>query len=278
MARTRKAESFLSRNLNAVHLFIGATLVLPGYLFQGNLLVRIAQVILFAWLARVNGKRLKWMYFTIMVVSITFFHTLNPFGEVLLELGPYTLARGALRDGLMRGFTIIGLVFISLFSIRPDLKLPGRLGGLLGRVFWYFERIFDSKRKIRVTELIESIDEVLESLYPPETAGALAEGKAGSAEPAETPKEPGESSATGESPATGERSATGDGPANADGPAAGERPSPDATRSPGETPGSGSSAGVESQTRSTFRGLLFLALLLLINWAFVFVEVPFDLL
>ncbi|MFW6368460.1 MAG: hypothetical protein ACOCZ9_01870 [Spirochaetota bacterium] len=236
MARTRKADSFLSRNINAVHLFVGATLVLPGYLFQGNLMVRILQVILFAWLARVNGKRLKWMYFTIMVVSITFFHTLNPFGEVLLELGPYTLARGALRDGLMRGFTIIGLVFISLFSIRPDLKLPGRLGGLLGRVFWYFERIFGSKRKIRVSELIESIDEVLESLYPPETAGLAAYG--------DTELENAQRG--------GAEAGAGD--------------------------GQGSVKGVESQTRSTFTGMLFLALLLLINWALVFVEIPFDLL
>lgn len=167
MARTRKTDSFLSRNINAVHLFVGATLILPAYLFQTNLAIRVLQVLLFAWLATVNGKRIKWIYFVIMVVSITFFHTLSPFGEVIARIGAYTVTRGALRDGLMRGFTIVGLVFISLFSIRPDLKLPGRLGGLLGRVFWYFERIFDSKRRIRVTALIESVDEVLESLFVP---------------------------------------------------------------------------------------------------------------
>lgn len=168
MARTRKVDSFLSRNLSAVHLFVGATLVLPAYLLQPNLLVRILQVVLFAWLATVNGKRIKWTYFLIMVVSITFFHTLNPFGEVMLRLGPWTITRGALEDGLMRGFTIIGLVFISLFSIRPDLKLPGRLGGLLGKVFWYFERVFACKRRIRLHAVIESIDEILESLFPPD--------------------------------------------------------------------------------------------------------------
>ncbi len=168
MARTKKVDSFLSRNLSAVHLFVGATLVLPAYLLQSNLFVRILQVMLFAWLATVNGKRIKWMYFVIMVASITFFHTLNPFGQVLLRIGPWTITRGALEDGLMRGFTIIGLVFISLFSIRPDLKLPGRLGGLLGKVFWYFERVFASKRRIRLHAVIESIDEILESLFPPD--------------------------------------------------------------------------------------------------------------
>ncbi len=179
MARTRKTDSFLSRNINAVHLFVGATLILPAYLFQTNLAIRVLQVLLFAWLATVNGKRIKWVYFVVMVVSITFFHTLNPFGEVLARIGPYTITRGALRDGLMRGFTIIGLVFISLFSIRPDLKLPGRLGGLLGRVFWYFERIFASKRRIRVSAVIESVDEVLESLFVPDGDGEEGEDAAG---------------------------------------------------------------------------------------------------
>ncbi|MFP4643022.1 MAG: hypothetical protein ACLFM0_01575 [Spirochaetales bacterium] len=175
MGRTKKVDSFLSRNISAVHLFVGATLVLPGYLLQANLFVRILQVMLFAWLATVNGKRIKWMYFVIMVVSITFFHTLSPIGEVLLELGAWTITRDALEDGLMRGFTIIGLVFISLFSIRPDLKLPGRLGGLLGKVFWYFERVFASKRRIRLNAVIESIDEILEGLFPPDNPLGRAE-------------------------------------------------------------------------------------------------------
>ncbi len=167
MAKIRKADSFLSRNIGAVHLFAGATLILPAYLFQQNLLVRIAQVLLFAWLATVNGKRIKWNYFFIMVTSITFFHTLNPFGEVLLSIGPYTMTRGALRGGLFRGVTIVGLVFLSLFSIRPDLKLPGKLGGLLGQVFYYFERVFEGKKKIRVKAIIESLDEILWDLFIP---------------------------------------------------------------------------------------------------------------
>ncbi|TVQ25222.1 MAG: hypothetical protein EA383_08825 [Spirochaetaceae bacterium] len=167
MAKIRKTDSFLSRNIAAVHLFAGATLILPAYLFQQNLLVRIAQVLLFAWLATVNGKRIKWNYFVIMVTSITFFHTLNPFGEVLLSIGPYTMTRGALRGGLFRGVTIVGLVFLSLFSIRPDLKLPGKLGGLLGQVFYYFERVFEGKKKIRVKAIIESLDEILWDLFIP---------------------------------------------------------------------------------------------------------------
>ncbi|MFW6234844.1 MAG: hypothetical protein ACOC4I_05690, partial [Spirochaetota bacterium] len=48
---------------------------------------------------------------------------------------------------------------------------PGKLGGLLGQVFYYFERVFEGKKKIRVKAIIESLDEILWDLYiPGETA------------------------------------------------------------------------------------------------------------
>jgi heptaprenyl diphosphate synthase len=116
----------------------------------------------------VAGKKIKWMYFVIMVSSITFFNLLTPMGRVLVSVGPITITGGALRNGVMKGFTIIGLVFISLFSIRPDLRLPGRLGGLLVRLFYYFERIVETKRqKLEARRIIGSIDDILDSLYQP---------------------------------------------------------------------------------------------------------------
>ena len=260
MGRTKKVDSFLSRNLSAVHLFVGATLVLPAYLLQTNLFVRILQVLLFAWLATVNGKRIKWTYFVIMLVSITFFHTLNPFGEVLMRLGPWTITRGALEDGLMRGFTIIGLVFISLFSIRPDLKLPGQLGGLLGKVFWYFERVFASKRRIRLHAVIESIDEILESLFPPDDP--LGRKNTESGEDLEFDVFPDEAPQRNREIAREERSEL-----NREA----IEPAPDAGDAPAQARG-------EPESRSKPAGILFLVFLNLGTWLLVFVEIPVTLL
>jgi heptaprenyl diphosphate synthase len=148
-------------------------LVIPAFLFQPSLAVRAAQVLLFATLARLAGKKIKWLYFVIMVASITFFNLITPIGQVLFNVGPFVVTAGALRSGVLKGITIVGLVFISLFSIRPDLRLPGRLGGLIGRVFYYFEEIIDGKRRIEARRLIGSIDDVLESLFQPgRTIGA----------------------------------------------------------------------------------------------------------
>jgi len=164
----RSKDNFFTRNTNPLHLLITSALILPAYLFQDELLLRIAQVLLFAGLSTVAGKKIKWLYFVVMVSSITFFNLLTPMGRVLVSAGPFAITEGALRNGVMKGLTIIGLVFISLFSIRPDLKLPGRLGGLLVRLFYYFERIVETKRqKLEARRLIGSIDDILDSLYQP---------------------------------------------------------------------------------------------------------------
>lgn len=165
---TRSKDNFFTRNTNPLHLFVTSALILPAYLFQDELVIRIAQVLVFAVLSTVAGKKIKWMYFVIMVSSITFFNLLTPMGRVLVSVGPVTITGGALRNGVMKGFTIVGLVFISLFSIRPDLRLPGRLGGLLVRLFYYFERIVETKRqKLEARRIIGSIDDILDSLYQP---------------------------------------------------------------------------------------------------------------
>jgi heptaprenyl diphosphate synthase len=161
-------DNFFTRNTNPLHLFVTSALIIPAYLFQDELLIRIAQVLLFAGLSTVAGKKIKWMYFVVMVTSITFFNLLSPMGRVLLSIGPFAVTGGALENGVMKGFTIVGLVFISLFSIRPDLKLPGRIGGLLVRLFYYFERIVETKRqRLEPRRLVASIDDILDSLYRP---------------------------------------------------------------------------------------------------------------
>jgi hypothetical protein len=159
------ANRLLASHLSTRNLFLTGLLLIPAYLLQDSLLVRVIQVSLFAFLADRAGKKIKWLYFVIMVSSITLFNLLTPFGRVLLTLGPLEITSGALRGGLMKGLTVVGLVFISLFSIRSDLALPGRLGGLIGRVFFYFEKILEGRKRIEPRRLIASIDDILESIY-----------------------------------------------------------------------------------------------------------------
>ena len=150
-----------------MHVFVAGVVTIVAFLFQDNLIVRVVQVLVFAGLATLAGKRIRWLYFLIMVSSITFFNLLTPVGRVLAEIGPLRVTEGALRQGLMKGFAIVGLVFISLFAVRPDLRLPGAFGGVLARLFYYFERVLDTRARVSAAHLVESVDAVLMELYPP---------------------------------------------------------------------------------------------------------------
>lgn len=159
---------FLRRNIGPVILFVCGAAVIPAFLFQRSVVVKLVQVIVFAALATAAGKKIKPVYFLVMVTSITFFNVLSPLGRVLIQIGPFPVTETALVSGVVKGLTIVGLVFISLFSIRPDLRLPGRMGGMIGRVFFYFERIIEGKRrKLEPRRLIASIDEILEEIFEP---------------------------------------------------------------------------------------------------------------
>ncbi len=165
MARRRPANR-LERHTAPLHIFATGSLVIVAFLLQSSLPVRAVQVLLFAVLATLAGKRIRWGYFLIMIASITFFNLLTPVGRVLYELGPLRITAGALEQGLFKGLAIVGLVFISLFTVRPDLRLPGAFGGLLARLFYYFERVLDTRRRVSAAHLVESVDEILLELYP----------------------------------------------------------------------------------------------------------------
>jgi heptaprenyl diphosphate synthase len=151
-------------------LFLAGAVLIVAFLLQGSLYVRVGQVLLFAFLAVLAGKRIRWGYFIIMVSSITLFNLLTPVGQVLFELGPWPITRGALEQGLLKGFAIVGLVFISLTAVRPDLELPGTFGGMLARLFYYFEQILDARKRVKASALVGSLDEILFDMYPPEHA------------------------------------------------------------------------------------------------------------
>ena len=161
----RRQHPWMLRHLSAGTLLIAGILVLPAYLLQENIVVRATQVVMFAILAVLAGKRLQWTYFLSISAAIVLFHVFAPNGRVLLALGPLQVTDGALRAGGFKALTIVGLVFISLTAIRADLVLPGRLGSLAGRLFWSFEQIMERRGAITLRNTARSVDELLLSLY-----------------------------------------------------------------------------------------------------------------
>ncbi len=161
----RRQNPWMLSNISAKLLFWGGVLALPAYLLQGSLLIRIAQVVFFGYLATVAGKRLQWVYFISIMVTITIFHLIVPSGAVIAEIGGFRLTLGAMRTGVFKAFTIVGMVFISLVSVRSDLRLPGTVGAVAGKVFWSFEQIMERREEVHIRDPLASADLLLSGIY-----------------------------------------------------------------------------------------------------------------
>jgi heptaprenyl diphosphate synthase len=162
-----KKEDKLGRFLSPSVRFWSGLSIIPGYFLIDQILLKLLLVGIFALLASLAGKRIRFLYFIMMTGSIVFFHLLTPVGRIMLNAGPFIITEGALETGFLKGITLMGLVFLSLFSVTPSLKLPGKLGGLLGRMFYYFEEIIDSRKRIVPRNIIGSLDQILMEIFPP---------------------------------------------------------------------------------------------------------------
>ncbi len=145
--------------------FISGMSVLPPFLLLKSIELKAALVICFAILTLLSGRRIRWKYFTILGLSVCFFHLLMPWGKVLAQIGPLKITAGALQSGLTRFFTLAGTIFISLATVNRKLKLPGTAGNLLGRTFYHFENLVNKGKGISFK--IDKLDNLLMTCLNP---------------------------------------------------------------------------------------------------------------
>jgi len=174
MRRRWKPKNRIAGHVEPMHLFVTGAVLIVSFLLQANLLVRLCQVVLFAITATLAGKRLRPLYFVLMTLSITVFNLLTPVGQVLFTVVGLPVTRGALEQGISKSLAIIGLVMLSLTTVSRELQIPGVFGGLIGRVFHYFEQVLEGKGRVSARHLVESIDQILLSIYPSDDGHATA--------------------------------------------------------------------------------------------------------
>jgi hypothetical protein len=168
--------SFLGSHASSLALFLVGAALLPAFLFQQDLVIRTALFLLFIGLNAASGRRPRLLQYVVVGAGIVVFNLIIPTGRVLVSVLGLPLTEVALKTGVSKATAMVGLVALSLFSIRPDLRLPGRFGGLLGTSLLYFERIMGQRRAIDRRDLIGSIDAVLLSAHqsPPTPVAAAA--------------------------------------------------------------------------------------------------------
>jgi hypothetical protein len=152
---------FLSARIPAVMQFAAGALLMIGFIAQRDLVLRAAEFAVFLILARLSGRRLRLVSYLLVAVGVVAFNLIIPVGRELFSILDFPVTESALKSGVAKALTLVGMIAASQFSIRQDLRLPGRFGGLLGRSLLYFQRIMAERRRIDRRDIVGSIDAIL---------------------------------------------------------------------------------------------------------------------
>ena len=145
-------------------VFYLGLLTIPAFLFQEKLGFRALEALLFLGLMVYTGKKFRPLPALILLASVTAAALLVPYGQVMFRLFGFPITSGALKMGVSRGILLLGLLYLSKFSVRRGLVFPGKLGAGIGKIFYYFQRFSQSKNRISLKDLPGSLDALLISV------------------------------------------------------------------------------------------------------------------
>jgi heptaprenyl diphosphate synthase len=152
--------SWIERNITSQHLFLSAPILIPAFVLQDLVLLKALQTLIFMVFCGLSGRKVGPIRSLFLLGVITVFHLFNPAGKVLWQAGPLAVTSLSLETGLFRGLTVVGLFAISRFCIRQDLKVPGMLGRLISRIFYYYNLLLQSA-SLNPRNLSGSLDDLM---------------------------------------------------------------------------------------------------------------------
>ena len=154
-------KSIYEKLFSARALFFSGLVIMPALLFNPSTEYRLLQFIFFWLLLLFTGKKTNPFLTLITILFITAFNLIIPYGQVLFMAGPVKITSGALKSGLHRAVTFMGLIMLSKASIRQDLKIPGAFGELLGESLRLFSIMMGKKYRLKIKNPIKVIDTLL---------------------------------------------------------------------------------------------------------------------
>ena len=142
-------------------LCIAGLIIMPALFFNPVTMLRVFQFLFFWFLAWLSGKRNNPVFTILVILGIVIFNLIIPYGQVLFTVGVFKVTSGALAAGIQRAVTLEGLIMLSRFTIRRDLKIPGLFGELIGESFRILSIIMDRKKSITRKNFIADIDRLM---------------------------------------------------------------------------------------------------------------------
>lgn len=168
LARAERSRRFFDpRALAAAGLAVAAAL-----LFQPRLGPRagiLLGAMAFSW---ANGRKVPVLGTILVLFGIIGANLLVPIGRVLISWGPIRVTETALLEGIEKAVTFEALIYVSKATIRSDISMPGRAGKLIGSALLCYERILETRIKLRRATLFRDLDEMLLGIYSEELSAA----------------------------------------------------------------------------------------------------------
>ncbi|MDR0598233.1 MAG: Gx transporter family protein [Treponema sp.] len=170
----RKRQDRYERIFSARDLCAAGLLMMPALVFNPNPSARFLQFLFFSLLLWFAGKKNNVLITIAVMLSIVAFNLLAPYGQALFSIGTFRLTRGALMSGLQRAATLEGLIMLSRFSIRRDLRLPGAFGELIGESFRILASIQERRNAVSRKNFAAGVDALMLELSQTEEPPAAA--------------------------------------------------------------------------------------------------------
>jgi heptaprenyl diphosphate synthase len=156
-----KRRELCERIFGSRDLCLAGILMTPALVFNPNPYLRFLQFLFFLALVWFAGKKNNILATGAVILGIVAFNLLAPYGRVLCSFGVFRITEGALRGGIQRAATLEGLIMLSRFAIRRDLRLPGSFGGLVGESFRILAFIQERRNTVSRKNFIAGIDALL---------------------------------------------------------------------------------------------------------------------
>ena len=168
MLKSGEGDSWFDRQVSPSFLLITGLLLSPTVILQRNLAVKSVQTCLFLALAVLSvsgGKRRLIIGSCLLIATTIIVNLFSPVGQVIMRIGPLSITLGALRLGIDKATTLASLLYISRFSVRPAVRLPGTLGRYIAETFAYLGKLLAAGKRLSRQNLIQSLDEQFESVF-----------------------------------------------------------------------------------------------------------------
>jgi len=136
------------------------------FLFIKDVRLLWLAVLIFFIFTEIRRKgKVKILPSILIVITVTFFALLSPYGKVLFTIGSWRITKDALISGLHRSGILVGMVFLSQCAITSKMQLHGWAGNFLKETFFVFEKLGEKRISFKPGKIIISIDGRLCEIY-----------------------------------------------------------------------------------------------------------------